>query len=127
GISGAVEVSRAAETTGTALRALTRSSAVAAPRTEEHLVFLVNCLGKLPKVREASRRISQIQNITGARSSPAHGARQRFQGSVSGVSGPSLRSGPVLFEVARAQRSLLLLCHPEIPRKTQIWNDVRQE
>ena len=47
GISGTVEVSRAADTTDTALKPLTRSSAVGAPRTEEHLVFV-----QLP--REAS-------------------------------------------------------------------------
>src|SRR5207248_1343380 len=39
------EVSKAAETTDTALRPLTRSSAVAAPRTEEHLVFCSTASG----------------------------------------------------------------------------------
>src|SRR5207248_10066043 len=39
----------------------------------------------------------------------AQGVRQRFQGSVSGFSGHSLRAERVLFEVARARRSLLVL------------------
>src|SRR5205823_9966316 len=48
-ISGRVEVSRAAETTGTALTPLTCSSAVAAPRTEEHLVFCSTASGSFQR------------------------------------------------------------------------------
>src|SRR5213595_2756839 len=93
---GTIEVSRAPETTDTALTPLTCSSAVElhAPRSIWFFVQLPreasNSQGNLPTD-------SQIQNITGARSCLFARSRQRFQGSVSGVSGPSLRSGRVHF------------------------------
>src|SRR5438477_10292063 len=83
-ISGTIEVRRAAETTDTALRPLTRSSAAAAPCTKEQLAFLFKCLGKLPTVKETSRGIHKFKTSLGSGAVFAHGVRQRFQGSVSG-------------------------------------------
>src|SRR5205085_1780428 len=63
--------------------------------------FFIECGGELPAARETSRHI-HIQNMTGARSSPAHGARQRSQGSVSGFSGPAdLNHSPNLRKIPK--------------------------
>jgi len=70
-------------------------------------------LGSVP------RQLNKNQMLLGAWSRHRWGTSQWCQRRVSGVSGPSLRSGPVLFEVARARRSLLLLCHPEIRGRPQ--------
>jgi hypothetical protein len=59
-----------ADTTDTALTPLMDSSAARSPCTESAGGFLFKCLGKFPRVSEASRLIQTIQAVTGARSSP---------------------------------------------------------
>jgi hypothetical protein len=87
GLQGPVEISRAAETADRTLTPLTCSSALTAPCTQVTAGCLSKCLGELRVVREISLRHSQSQNITGRGTISAYGARQRFQRSVSGVSG----------------------------------------
>ncbi len=90
GISGTIGVSRAAETTDTALRPLTRSSAVTAPRTEEHLVFCSTASrgfqspGKSPdafhkfKTSLESGALSHTEPVSGLRAVSAVSAAPRF-------------------------------------------------
>src|SRR5438477_12831761 len=89
-MSRRVEVSRAADTTGTALRPLTRSSAVTAPRTEEHLVFCSTASrgfqspGKSPdafhkfKTSLESGALSHTEPVSGLRAVSAVSAAPRF-------------------------------------------------
>src|SRR5438128_1303302 len=69
---GAIDSSKAPETTDTALKPLTLSSA-----------------GTPPVIVEASSGFWTIQITTGARSSPVQGGRQWFQRRVSECQGPS--------------------------------------
>src|SRR5204862_3004531 len=112
---GSIEVSRAPETTDTELTPLTCSSLRSEPIDLESRA---RCARSRSSRLAASRYV--LQHITGVRSCLCTRSPSAVSGQCQRCQRPSLRSGPVLFEVARARRSLLLLCHPEIPRRTQI-------
>src|SRR5216110_171622 len=101
-----LRVSRATETTGTALRPLTRSSAVGASTHEEHLVFCSTASGS---VQRPGKPPDAFHKFTGERSYLSTPNPSAVSGQCQRCQRPSLRSGPVLFEVARARRTLLLL------------------
>jgi len=79
---------QAADTADTALTPLTRSSALRLPPAEWLAETFVKHLGRLLVSRKPPESNKVVARYRGA--AKAHGASQRFQRSVSGVSGAGL-------------------------------------